>query len=170
MVCVASEPVKIEPSRREMRGSASRLQLWAGRAGLHNISACGLSPIRLRSRSSGKRHGWAMHRPARAARRAPRKEMDSLLKFMIIALILIVGVAFVAVCDDAFCVSCGHVWSGGADRSCPLSRFARKICAVLAAAFSSALAWCAMTYRRSSTIPASFVCIPALERVSSLRI
>jgi len=101
---------------------------------------------------------------------APRKEMDSLLKFMIIALILIAGIAFVAVCDDASCVSCGHVWSGGADRSRPLSRLMRKLCIVLAAAFSSALAWCEMTYRRATTTPASFACIPALERVSSLRI
>jgi hypothetical protein len=101
---------------------------------------------------------------------ALREETDSLLKFMIIALIVIASIAFVAVCDDALCVSCGHVWSGGADRSRPLSRLARNLCAVLAVAFSSALAWSAMAYRRSTTTPVSFVCIPALERVSSLRI
>jgi len=53
--------------------------------------------------------------------------MNSLLRYALVALLLIVGVVLLSVCADGLGEGCGHACCTGADRSRPLQRLARRL-------------------------------------------
>lgn len=96
--------------------------------------------------------------------------MSVMLRFLFIAMVLVVGVLGLAACAEGLCAECSHLCCSGADRSEPLSHLARKLaggCGSVTALAREMFATALVSHR---PVAASFVPVPALLRASSLRI
>ena len=62
--------------------------------------------------------------------------MNHLLRYLVIALMLVAGVALVALCDDCFDAACGHPCCVGASSSRPMQRVVRRMLERLGAMIS----------------------------------
>jgi len=65
-------------------------------------------------------------------------DMSNLLKFFLVAVVLLAGIVVLSVCAEGLCSVCSHDCCDGADRSRPLMRFARGMRGVFASALSLA--------------------------------
>jgi hypothetical protein len=96
-------------------------------------------------------------------------DMNSLLRFFIVALVVFVSVVAFSFCADALCSACTDVCCGGADRAKPLARLTRALTGACKSAVSFTLPLsvdAAMSWAQVLASPA-----PApLPAVSALRI
>ena len=96
-------------------------------------------------------------------------EMNTLLRYFAIAILVVAAVLVLAVCGEG-AGACAHAICGGADRPSPLSRVLRRMAGACASAASAALTFVALATRGFRPMLAEFVPVPALLRASSLRI
>ena len=95
---------------------------------------------------------------------------NDLLRYLLVALVLVAGVVALALCADGPCSAEAHVCFSVADHSRPPWRVARRLGKVRSSAVSLAFPVPALTSRGFRSALAEFV--PALDllKVSSLRI
>lgn len=97
-------------------------------------------------------------------------DMNGLLKFLMIAAVLLISVIVLTLCADGLCSACSHECCSGADRSRSFLSSARRMCADFASNMSCALAPFGLASQRTLVARAAVVPTPALLRASSLRI
>jgi hypothetical protein len=96
--------------------------------------------------------------------------MDNVLRYLIIVLMVIAGIALVAVCGDSLCGECGHSLWPGVDRSRAIHRLARRLYSACASALALALMQLAIASRAAIPTPSSSLCVSPFVKVSALRI
>ena len=96
--------------------------------------------------------------------------MSLLVRWLIVAMVLVVGVLGMAICAEGTGAECDHLCCGGADRSRPANHLVRK--AMSARTSVARFARSAFTFESQApdSLAASFIPAPALLRASSLRI
>jgi hypothetical protein len=99
-----------------------------------------------------------------------RLDMESLLKFTLIALLVITSVVLLSVCADGLGIACGHVCCTGANRSRPVQRLARRLRIVFRSAFDWARLLLGGPSSGLAVLHASASSVPTLLKVSALRI
>ena len=97
------------------------------------------------------------------------RDMSSLLRYTIIALLIVIGAVMLSVCADGSSGACGHTCCTGADRGRRLRRLARKLRSTFRSALDLALLLCGAA-RDMATSTASWAPTQALLKVSALRI
>lgn len=99
-----------------------------------------------------------------------RPEMTTLLRCTIVALVVVAGIAFLAVCGDGLFGVCGHTCCTGIDRSRALHRIARRLRCACESALSHALLLFAVGVATFAAAFDGLASGPTLQKVSSLRI
>jgi len=95
---------------------------------------------------------------------------NDLLRYLLVALVLVAGVIGLALCADGRCSAEAHVCFSVADRSRPPWRVAQRLGKVRSSAVSLGFPVPALASRGFRSAPAEFVPALALLKVSSLRI
>lgn len=94
----------------------------------------------------------------------------NILKFFLIAFLIVFGVLALSVCADSIGIACVHACCTGLERSRPLARLARKLKCVYRSAFDRMLLLMGGSSRGLTLVSDSLVSTPALLKVSALRI
>lgn len=97
-------------------------------------------------------------------------DMNRLLGYLAIALLLLVGIVILAVCGEGLCSMCEHGAYTASDRSNPLQGLIRRIRSAFTFTLSFALLLIAFVARGLALTLQSGPPAPVLLRVSSLRI
>lgn len=98
------------------------------------------------------------------------RDMNSLLKYAIIVLLIIVGAVLLSVCADVVGAVCGHTCCTGTDRGRRIQRLARKLRSVSRSVVDLALLLLGGATRGIAASINSLASVEALLKVSALRI
>lgn len=98
------------------------------------------------------------------------RDMNSLLKYAIIVLLVIVGAVLLSVCADGVGAVCGHTCCTATDRGRRMQRLARKLRSVFRSIVDVALLLLGGATRGIAASISSLASTGALLKVSALRI
>jgi hypothetical protein len=96
--------------------------------------------------------------------------MNLALRVLVLALVLVFGIALSVACADVFCSSCDSICCSAADRSRPLSRVAQRLRGSCTAMLSRLMPVFALTSERLCSAYVATMPLPASLKVAALRI
>lgn len=93
-----------------------------------------------------------------------------ILRFFLIAFLIVFGAVALSVCADSIGIVCAHTCCTGLERSRPMARLARRLKCVCRSAVDRMLLLVGGSSRGLSLVSDPFTSTPALLKVSALRI
>jgi hypothetical protein len=96
--------------------------------------------------------------------------MNIAVRVLVLALILVFGVALSVACADVFCSSCDSICCSGADRSRPLSRVFQRLRSSCTALLSRMMPMFFLASQRLYSACSAAMPLPASLEVATLRI